>query len=425
MPPSLREIEAGLLRATEAWAAALATARIPGDLAAWNGHEWRLGAAAAAAHGVSPLLGELTGWKCDRHWREFLCEQRRHVEARHRRIAGLLGSIDTEARTAGLAFVALKGAALHALGVYVPGQRPMADIDLLVREDELDSATRLLENIGYVHSFDHWRHRVLKPAAGEAPRCLGEHRDTPINIELHTHIGEKLPVTAIDVTPRIRPSEPHPGLNPYPSIGALMGHLLLHAAGNMCGRTVRLLHLHDIALLSKRMVAADWEELCAAEPASAPWWALPPLRLVARYYRDVIPPGVIENLASACTPALNAIAKRQTLTQVSCSHLWLQRLPGIEWARSPVEAARYLKRRIRPPVEKVREREDMVRTQLWLRQQDWATASHVRRVLTALTRRVPRMDAMYVVRAALEAWPARESAAAQPDQRVATASVKL
>ena len=44
----------------------------------------------------------------------------------------------------------------------------------------------------------------------------------------------------------------------------------------------------------------------------------------------------------------------------------------------------------------------MVRTQLWLQGQGWVTSPHRRRVLTWLTRPVPRMDIMYAVRAALE-----------------------
>ncbi len=425
MPPSLREIEGGLRRTTETLAATLTASEISGAIAQWNELDWQLAPAAAAAHGVGPLLGELQGWR-NPEWREFLATQRAHVEARHHRIEALLERIDRDARASGLAFVTLKGAALHALGVYAPGQRPMADVDLLVREADLEAATRLLQNAGYVHSFDHWRHRVLKPAAGEPPRCLGEHRDTPVNIELHTHVGERLPVTPVDITGRIHPREPQPGLNPYPSIAALMSHLLLHAAGNICGRTLRLLHLHDIALLARRMTAIDWEEFRVADSTDAPWWAVPSLRLVTRYYPDAIPAAVLEELARVCPPLLNTISKRQTLTQVSCSRLWLQALPGIEWSRSLREAATYMKQRVRPPTEKIRERNDMVRSQLWLQQRDWATAAHWRRVLTALTRRVPRMDVLYVLRLALEARsPGDEERTAGFDQRVATASVKL
>jgi len=44
-----------------------------------------------------------------------------------------------------------------------------------------------------------------------------------------------------------------------------------------------------------------------------------------------------------------------------------------------------------------------VRTQLWLQGQSWVRQKQGRRILTLLTRQVPRMDTLYVVRAALEA----------------------
>ena len=44
----------------------------------------------------------------------------------------------------------------------------------------------------------------------------------------------------------------------------------------------------------------------------------------------------------------------------------------------------------------------MTRTQLWLHDGNWVTATQRRRILTWLTRKVPRMDMMYVVRMALE-----------------------
>ena len=87
---------------------------------------------------------------------------------------------------------------------------------------------------------------------------------------------------------------------------------------------------------------------------------------------------------------------------MSCSDLWLHALAGIEWSRSVREAGRYLRNRVSPPDEARKERADMVRTQLWLQGQGWVTSPHRRRVLTWLTRPVPRMDTLYVVRAALE-----------------------
>jgi hypothetical protein len=398
MLPPLRIVRRGLRRTTEALAAELAG---PGSTTpAWSELEWRLATAVAVVHGVSPLLCRCCAWK-NPWWRCFLEGQRAHVELRHRRIAALLQRIDADARAAGLAMVPLKGSALHALGIYAPGERPMADIDLLVREEDAAAAIGLLLALGYVESFAQWKHRVFKPATGQPFAGLGEHRDTPVNIELHTRIRERLPVSMVDITARIQPRAPQPGLNPYPSRGALMSHLLLHAAGNMCGRSLRLLHLHDIARLATHLAASDWDVLWgdAAEP---PWWALPPLRLAARHYPEAIPAAVLARLERDCPLLLRTISRRQSLIQVSCSELWLHAFAGIEWSRSVREAGRYLGNRVSPPDEARKERADMVRTQLWLQGQGWVTSPHRRRILTWLTRPVPRMDVLYAVRAALE-----------------------
>ena len=401
MLPPLKIVKAGLRRTTEALAVELALSRPGGVTPRWSDLEWQLASAAAAAHGVSPLLSRFSTWQHP-EWKLFLASQREHVEHRHQRIVALLKRIDAGARAARLPLVPLKGSALHALGLYAQGDRPMADIDLLVRESDAGPTIKLLQELGYVESFVQWKHRVFKPADGAPVPGLGEHRDTPVNIELHTRIQERLPISTVDITERIYPQEPLPGLNDYPSIGALMSHLLLHAAGNICGRSLRLLHLHDISLLATRMVASDWNVLWDDHAAAPPWWALPPLLLLARYYRNAVPAAVFARLNHDCPPMLRTISRCQTLTQVSCSELWLHALPGIEWSRSVREAGRYVKNRVRPSEEAVQERADMVRTQLWLQGQSWVTSNHVHRILTWLTRPVPRMDTMYVVRAALE-----------------------
>lgn len=399
MLPPLRLVKSGLHRTTEALARELAR---PGNPAPeWNELEWQLASAAAVVHGVSPLLCHYSSWQ-NSAWRRFLESQREHVEYRHQRIAELLKRIDAEARSAGLALVALKGSALHAIGLYAPGERPMADIDLLVRKEDLEPAGKLLQSLGYEDSFTQWKHRTFKPIVGDPVVCLGEHRDTPINIELHTRIQERLPISTVDITDRIYPRRPSPGLHLYPSNGALMSHLLLHAAGNLCGRSLRLIHLNDISLLATRMLASDWQVLWDEQSGESPWWALPPLRMVARYYPNAIPHAVLERIEPACTPVLRALSRRQTLTQVSCSALWLSALPGIEWSRSVSEAGRCVKNRLKPTEEAKQERADMVRTQVYLRGQSWVTLKHGRRLLTWLTRPVPRMDTMYAVREALE-----------------------
>jgi len=404
MPPSLKIVKEGLRRTTEALALELALPQ-PSDTAPeWSDLEWQLASAAAVAHGVSPLLCKSSQWQ-NPGWKFFLASQQAHVEHRHRRIAALLERIDIDARAVDLAIVPLKGSALHALRLYEPGDRPMADVDLLVREEDTGRTIKLLQELGYVESFVVWKHHVFKPAKGEPVVGLGEHRDTPINIELHTRIQERLPVTAVDITRRIYPRQPHSGLNPYPSDGALMSHLLLHAAGNICHRSLRLLHLNDIARLSARMSPSDWDSLWDTHSVDAPWWALPPLRLVERYYANTIPKNVLARLESHCHPLLKIVSRRQTLTQVSCSELWHHTLHGVEWLRSFRDIGRYVRNRVRPTDEALKEHTDLVRTQIWLQEKSWVTLSRGQRALALLTRPLPRMDTLYVVRAALEAPP--------------------
>ncbi len=217
-------------------------------------------------------------------------------------------------------------------------------------------------------------------------------------------IQERLPVSAVDITGRIYPQEAHAWLE---SVSVerrfLMNHLLLRTRRVICrGRSLRLLHLNDIALLAARMTADDWNVLWDEHAADSPWWALPPLRLLGRYYPSAIPDVVLARLERDCPPLLRTISHHQTLTQVSCSDLWLHALAGIEWSRSVREVMRYVRNRVRPPGETIKERADMVRTQFWLQGQSWVGQNQGRRILTLLTRPVPRMDTLYVVRAALE-----------------------
>jgi hypothetical protein len=396
--PPLGVIKTGLQSTTEALANELAHPN--GQTPKWSEFEWRLACAVATAHGVSGLLSTYPRWQ-NPAWMRFLQQQHEQVALRHQRVAALLERIDEAARQAGIALVALKGSTLHALGIYAPGERPMADIDLLVSDDDAHAAGELLETFGYALAFANWKHRAYKPVDGMSPVGLGEHRDTPVNIELHTRIQERLPVATVDITARIYPATPAPGVHLYPSLGALMSHLLLHAAGNICNRTVRLIQLHDIAVLASRMSRSDWRELWSAEAGAPPWWALPPLQLVARYYNGAVPQALLYDLQLHCHPLLRAVTRRHTLTRVSCSQLWLQALPGIEWARSMRELGQYLLHRVRPTPDAKQERHDMVRTQAWLQEAPWVKARQLRRVFTWLLRPVPRMDTLYVVRAAL------------------------
>lgn len=398
--PSPRIVQSALRTTTETLAHELA--RPTEATPQWSELEWRAARAAAAIHGVSPLLDARLRWRGPPSWHAFLAEQRAHTRERHARIESLIRLIDERARDAGIPMVALKGAALHAMGLYTPGDRPMADVDLLVEEPDLAPASRLLESQSFREEFNCWRNLIFKPA-GSIAGGLGEHRDNLIKIELHWRVRERLPIEVAEVTEHIYPSSPRPGLNPYPSLAALLMHLVLHAAGALVCREIRLMHLNDIALVCSRMRDEDWRMILRQGDGQdrAPWWFFPPLRLASRYYSNIAPREVLAALQRSCPRRLRRAAAKYCLTDVSLSNVWIRAFPGIEWSRSLPETCRYMMRRVRPDAEVRRVRKHDAAHSAWASDSRWQTLSQKSRIVRWMTSRPTRAATMYVMGQAL------------------------
>jgi hypothetical protein len=400
--PSLRSVQESLRRITETLAAELAN---PGTASpSWSESEWLLARAVCAMHGVSPLLAGVLRWeRPPGEWVAFLAGQKAHTAARFTRIRQLMSSLDAEARREGIGLVALKGAALHGPALYSPGERPMSDIDLLAQERDLERTARVLGRLGFRRTLVTARHQVFEPPQRHAPARLGEHTANDIKFELHGRIREPLPVDPVDITDSVFPREPHPGLNDYPSSAALMTHLLLHAAGLMTFRSVRLLHLHDISLVAAHMKAGDWSEVLgtSSDARSPAWWAYPVLQLAARYY-SCIPLRVLDEAKRCCPRALAHAYKPRTLSDVSYTHPWIYAFPGMDWAGSPGAKLRYALRRIRPDPEEMATRAALLQSEPRNVQSSWARLSQFRRILRWLTSRPERVETASAVRAAFE-----------------------
>jgi hypothetical protein len=341
--PPLRAVQAALRSTSETLAQELAhpSAEAPG----WSAFEWRVARAVAVLHGVSGLLWTRLRWQCPAEWARFLGDQSVHIQTRYARASALLRAIHERARDEGLAFVALKGAALHELGLYAGGERPMADLDLLVGAADVERMAGILRAQRYRQTTVTWKHRVFEALEVPAPAAFGEHAHNGIKIDLHVRVREILPLRPVEVAHLILPAHPCPGLNPYRSRAALMAHLLLHAAGSITLRTLRLVQLHDLALLSTQMSSADWDELSGPIARDCGlWWALAPLVLLAHYYAPV-PERVIATATIGCRWPLRRSAYRRSLWQVSFSDLRRNAFPGIEWSGSVREALTFATQR--------------------------------------------------------------------------------
>jgi hypothetical protein len=398
--PSLKKIDAALCEITERLAREINFPSVETPI--WSQFEWRIARAIAAMQGVSSLLFAKLRWNGPPEWQRFLEVQRCHVASRHRQITKLLDCLDTQCRRQAIPFVALKGAALHANGIYAAGDRPMADVDLLIRTADTSAMTHLLADCGFEMTFTSWREQLFESKPKTAVAGLGEHAENPIKIELHTSIRERLPVAEIDISGLVFPSAPHAGLNAYPSTVSLMIHLLLHAAGNMRANALRLIQLHDIALLAPRLAPQDWEELLAARMGNRGlWWAMPPLRLTARYYPAAIPPSVIARLARGCPWLLRRSAAKLCLSDVSWSNMWVRAFPGIEWSRSPQEGVRFMVSRLWPSGERELEAQHLVSRHPGVSEIPWYGISQRARMLRWLVSKPPRVQTLVAVRAAL------------------------
>ena len=371
---------------------------------AWTELEWDIARAASAMHGISSLLCGALRWRGPHGWGQFLREQQSQSVARHVHISTVLDSIDWHSRRTGTAFVALKGAALHAGGFYAAGERPMGDIDLLLLEGDAAAAARVLEACGYTTAFSTQRHQVFRPKLTKVAgaHCFGEHIDNPIKIELHAKIAEPLPVMMTDITRFLVPRAVHPGLNAYPSAASLMMHLLLHAAGNIRARALRFIQLHDIAQLAVRFNGADWDELLAARPNERGlWWASAPLILTARYYPQAIPVQLCARLGAECPWLLERRARRQAVTDVSWSNIRIEAFPGVEWSRTPREAVAFMRSRIWPSREALSELKEADAQIPNSSTVAWYGISHGARILRWVFSRPPRVQTLLSVRAAL------------------------
>jgi hypothetical protein len=398
--PSRRAVQAALRATTETLARDLARART--RVPQWSQFEWRVARAVATMHGVSPLLADALNWQGPEHWVQFLHGQREHTLRRHERMSELLQRLDAGAASCGIALMCLKGAALHAIGLYAPGERPMADIDLLVRQEDAESAARLLQRLGFRETYATWKHRVFEPCDAQTAATFGEHADNAMKIELHTRIREILPLRAVDISEQMFALPLQAGLNGYPSRAALMLHLLLHASGAMVFRALRLINLHDIARLSALMTDRDWQELLRLGNARARrlWWAWPPLSLAARYY-ECVADRILVPIAAGCPWLLERKCRRQSLTEVSFSYLWISAFPGIEWAQSVGEMLAYAGQRLVPNAEVRAMRSVVAATQPCAAEDPWARLTQGRRILRWLLARQVRAETLRPVRMAL------------------------
>jgi hypothetical protein len=389
--PPFATLQAALIAATNRFVREL---RAPEEVAPhWNDFEWGIARSVCVMHGLAGMLAGRLRWRGPDSWAKFLAEQQRHMRLREARARELLACLHDATRARGISIVPLKGSALLALGLHSAGVRPMSDIDLLVAPEDEAALTGTLQSIGYRPSVVTRRHTDFVPVDQTFPENFGEHVDNPFRIEVHLAIAEPLPISRVDITARVWPSDAHPGTNSYASNAALFCHLLLHATGGMRTNTLRFMQLIDLARLAPRLTREEWYALTG--DGEHAWWKYPVLRMVAGHFPEVIPADALATARAACPAPL--IRARHDLAEVSWTNLTIPALPGYEWSRTPVELLRYARSRLVPERKALAEIADAINHHPELRRVPWYDQSHLTRILRWLTSRPPRVQTMAAV----------------------------
>jgi len=314
-----------------------------------------------------------------------------------------LASLGDLARREGIAINYLKGMALYSHGIYAAGERPMADLDLLVRHQDLQQVDDILTELGYHQDASSWKHRSYSAGAAPVPFRLGEHSGTPVSIDLHTRLTERLPQRITDLTDLIPTGHADPGLQGYPTVAALMIHLLAHASGNMIQRELRLIQVLDLVRLSRRMGGSDWERVLAFHgPKCRLWWGSGVLLITSRYFPQWIPAPVLEALMQGCPSRLRRVVSSRSIADFSYSRLFHDPFPGLAWTRTYREMLDYLTARLMHAREQLRNRRLLDKTELWDPNSTGRDGSQTARLLRGFTLRSLRKASTRTVRAALE-----------------------
>ena len=375
------------------WLAMLASGTNEKPSRTWSPTEWRYARVVAHIQGIAPLLHVRgAGTYGDDVWRAFLTQQYERNTQRNRRIKALFDDIEQAATQRSVPLMPLKGVSLITWLYDDIGLRPMSDIDLFTPAEHEDGVREVIEAIGFRMVERIERHRVFVLPPNTVVDLHGEHPDNPIKLELHTRLFDNVPREEIDLTPMFtRCCQCTPAERPTPA--DVLVHALLHATAHMMKRSLRFVTVHDLALLARRLTELEWNDVRdKLLRFGGAWWAYPPLRLMARYFSDVLPTTFQDWLSQSTTASLRRSVPRMTIADVSYCNLRPQYLDQLMlWSRTPRESLMY-----------VVERLSGTGRMGWQTSHKWTTATHVFAPTKSAYRRLARWFSPRAYRAGVE-----------------------
>ncbi len=213
--------------------------------------------------------------------------------------------------------IALKGVHLAANYYQEPALRPMNDIDLLFKPEELLTAESILANLGYGG-----KHKSADLGAGVTKhtstfRRPNEEAKTPNpylsasagrTVEPHVSLEESWYGLKVDITPGVWERAETADLQHHPCLVLAPEDLLIHLCVHFCFHLIMgapsMVQLTDLLIVSQ-VGTVDWPTFTdrAKEQKAIPF-ALAALHLAAKLLNAPIPEEVLNNLSQTTSPHL-------------------------------------------------------------------------------------------------------------------------
>jgi len=232
----------------------------------WTYEVWQEARLKTQIHGIAPLLyciysdnGVLNF--LDKSFTDYLSGQYHLNRSRIQRIQKVLHSILMESDVCGVTVMPLKGSLLINEYYINPAMRPMADIDILISEDDEARMGKIMASIGYHLELDIPRHKIYLSNT-HISSMIGEHPDNPLAIEVHTKICCSIGFDLYDITKHIW-GNAEPGFLGFklamkPTRSMLLMHLFIHAVHHQYNGSLRAIQLYDIFRIAGVIDITDW-----------------------------------------------------------------------------------------------------------------------------------------------------------------------
>jgi len=298
------------------------------QIADWGPMMWHAACFTVQAHGIAPLLYRvLTDLDVldnfDKGFRDYIRDQYFLNRERIGRIQEILQTLLAQANYHHIPVMPLKGSILINSYYPDPAVRPMADIDLLIYPENIEQLSRLLESMGF-RALVSYHHKVytnsIKPVSFD-----GEHPDNPIKIELHHAAQWPIGLLDLDMTDVIweKSENNYLGFSSIfsPARERLLLMLICHNARNQFNGWMRLFHLHDISIVTRRMDDEQWSELGAiVQEHGLERVMFSVLSIAKRFIGIDLPDGFLEEQKWNTPPKLQSQVKTQTLDSLIRLH---------------------------------------------------------------------------------------------------------